>query len=56
MQFKFIVNHPMLIDVFLCIRELDECGYIRYQPSYHPKFGSGFTSLVGKYSSITVCQ
>jgi hypothetical protein len=23
-----------------CIRELDEYGYIRYQPSYHPKQGS----------------
>ena len=23
-----------------CIRELDEFGYIRYQPSYHPKLGS----------------
>ncbi|SEM70008.1 hypothetical protein SAMN05192574_101515 [Mucilaginibacter gossypiicola] len=23
-----------------CIRELNECGYIRYQPSYHPKQGS----------------
>lgn len=23
-----------------CIRELDEFGYIRYQPSYHPKMGS----------------
>ncbi|SDP99694.1 hypothetical protein SAMN05428975_5121 [Mucilaginibacter sp. OK268] len=23
-----------------CIRELDEYGYIRYQPSYHPKLGS----------------
>ncbi len=23
-----------------CIRELDELGYIRYEPSYHPKFGS----------------
>ena len=23
-----------------CIKELDEFGYIRYQPSYHPKLGS----------------
>lgn len=23
-----------------CIRELDEYGYIRYQPSYHPMRGS----------------
>ncbi|SEB21569.1 hypothetical protein [Pedobacter hartonius] len=23
-----------------CIRELDQFGYIRYQPSYHPKMGS----------------
>ncbi len=23
-----------------CIKELDEYGYIRYQPSYHPKLGS----------------
>lgn len=23
-----------------CIRELDEFGYIRYKPSYHPKLGS----------------
>jgi len=23
-----------------CIRELDEYGYIRYQPSYHPRLGS----------------
>ncbi|MVN90508.1 hypothetical protein [Mucilaginibacter aquatilis] len=23
-----------------CIKELDEYGYIRYQPSYHPKKGS----------------
>jgi hypothetical protein len=23
-----------------CIRELDEYGYMRYQPSYHPKLGS----------------
>ncbi|MGN6637691.1 MAG: hypothetical protein ACTHJ8_02190 [Mucilaginibacter sp.] len=23
-----------------CIRELDACGYISYQPSYHPKLGS----------------
>ena len=23
-----------------CIRELDAYGYIRYQPSYHPKNGS----------------
>lgn len=23
-----------------CIRELDELGYIRYQPSYHPVNGS----------------
>jgi len=23
-----------------CIRELDELGYIRYEPSYHPKLGS----------------
>jgi hypothetical protein len=23
-----------------CIRELDAYGYIRYQPSYHPKLGS----------------
>jgi hypothetical protein len=23
-----------------CIRELDEFGYIRYQPSYHPALGS----------------
>jgi hypothetical protein len=23
-----------------CIRELDEFGYIRYQPSYHPANGS----------------
>jgi hypothetical protein len=23
-----------------CIRELDEFGYIRYQPSYHPRLGS----------------
>jgi hypothetical protein len=23
-----------------CIRELDEFGYIHYQPSYHPKIGS----------------
>jgi hypothetical protein len=23
-----------------CIRELDAFGYIRYQPSYHPKLGS----------------
>lgn len=23
-----------------CIRELDEFGYIRYQPSYHPTRGS----------------
>ncbi len=23
-----------------CIRELDTYGYIRYQPSYHPKLGS----------------
>jgi len=23
-----------------CIKELDEYGYIRYQPSYHPKQGS----------------
>jgi hypothetical protein len=23
-----------------CMRELDEYGYIRYQPSYHPKKGS----------------
>jgi len=23
-----------------CIRELDEFGYIRYQPSYHPTLGS----------------
>jgi hypothetical protein len=23
-----------------CIRELDEFGYIRYQPSYHPAKGS----------------
>ena len=23
-----------------CIRELDEFGYIRYQPSFHPKIGS----------------
>lgn len=23
-----------------CIRELDNFGYIRYQPSYHPKQGS----------------
>jgi len=23
-----------------CIRELDELGYIRYQPSFHPKLGS----------------
>ncbi|MGY3054156.1 hypothetical protein ACVWYG_002359 [Pedobacter sp. UYEF25] len=23
-----------------CIRELDEFGYIRYRPSYHPKLGS----------------
>lgn len=23
-----------------CIRELDEFGYIRYQPSYHPTKGS----------------
>jgi len=23
-----------------CIKELDEFGYIRYQPSFHPKIGS----------------
>lgn len=23
-----------------CIKELDEYGYIRYEPSYHPKVGS----------------
>jgi hypothetical protein len=23
-----------------CMKELDEFGYIRYQPSYHPKLGS----------------
>ena len=23
-----------------CMRELQEAGYIRYQPSYHPKLGS----------------
>jgi hypothetical protein len=23
-----------------CLRELDAFGYIRYQPSYHPKLGS----------------
>lgn len=23
-----------------CIRELDKLGYIKYQPSYHPKQGS----------------
>jgi hypothetical protein len=23
-----------------CIKELDEYGYIRYQPCYHPKLGS----------------
>jgi len=23
-----------------CIKELDEYGYIRYQPSFHPKAGS----------------
>jgi len=23
-----------------CIKELDEYGYIRYQPSFHPKMGS----------------
>jgi len=23
-----------------CIKELDNYGYIRYQPSYHPKLGS----------------
>lgn len=23
-----------------CIRELDEFGYIRYQPCFHPKLGS----------------
>ncbi|NVM67763.1 hypothetical protein FHW88_006094 [Mucilaginibacter sp. SG538B] len=23
-----------------CIKELDDYGYIRYQPSYHPKLGS----------------
>jgi hypothetical protein len=23
-----------------CIRELDSYGYIRYQPSFHPKLGS----------------
>jgi hypothetical protein len=23
-----------------CMKELDEYGYIRYQPSYHPKKGS----------------
>ncbi|WP_342648235.1 hypothetical protein [Mucilaginibacter sp. CSA2-8R] len=23
-----------------CIKELDELGYIRYQPSYHPRLGS----------------
>jgi hypothetical protein len=23
-----------------CIKELDEFGYIHYQPSYHPKLGS----------------
>ena len=23
-----------------CIKELDAYGYIRYQPSYHPKLGS----------------
>jgi len=23
-----------------CMKELDEYGYIRYQPSYHPKLGS----------------
>lgn len=23
-----------------CIRELDEYGYIRYEPSFHPKLGS----------------
>ncbi|WP_426587536.1 hypothetical protein [Mucilaginibacter sp. R-33] len=23
-----------------CIKELDEYGYIRYQPSYHPRLGS----------------
>lgn len=23
-----------------CIKELDEYGYIRYEPSYHPKLGS----------------
>ncbi|QEC77282.1 hypothetical protein [Mucilaginibacter ginsenosidivorax] len=23
-----------------CIKELDAFGYIRYQPSYHPKLGS----------------
>lgn len=23
-----------------CIKELDDCGYICYQPSYHPRNGS----------------
>ena len=23
-----------------CIRQLDDCSYIRYQPNYHPKKGS----------------
>jgi hypothetical protein len=23
-----------------CMKELDEYGYIRYQPSYHPRLGS----------------
>lgn len=30
-----------------CIRELQQYGYIRYTPSYHPAFGSEVQILVG---------
>jgi hypothetical protein len=40
---KLLMAHSRIASIATyhkCIRELDEYGYIRYQPSYHPKKGS----------------
>jgi hypothetical protein len=36
-----------------CMRELDAFGYVRYQPSYHPKQGSlvRFPSHIGEFAN-----
>lgn len=47
---KELMGHSKIASIATyhkCIRELDEYGYIRYQPSFHPAKGSLFIGRIG---------